>query len=270
MKTAVFLMFALSSWQPADTPGWQDFVSGAFENARERAAASHTADGLALACRSGLVIGGFQQTGEASVVSLHRALEDCSEALHMDPHNIVASVSYALALGYEGKRLKKASYIKASRERLEHCLAHHPDDPLVTAALGGWHSAVSNAGFLARVALGGSRKDAEAYFQRAIELDPRSVGTRFEYVRFLARGGKDDRKEALKQLHATLAIKPDDAAEEIMLARLAELIVPLEADDKKAARDTVERTAAFRDLADMRDMETRFPLEPLENYNAAQ
>jgi tetratricopeptide (TPR) repeat protein len=267
MKTAVFLMLALTSWQPADTPGWQDFVSGAFDSARERAAASHTADGLALACRSGLVIGGFQETGEASVISLHRALEDCSAALHMDPHNIVASVSYALALGYEGKRLKKASYIKASRERLEHCLAHHPDDPLVTAALGGWHSAVSNAGFLARLALGGSRKDAENYFRRAIELDDRSVGTRFEYIRFLARGGSDERAEALRQLRITLGIKPEDAAEEIMLARLAELTAPLEADDKNAARDTVERTAAFRDLADMRDMETRFPLEPLENYN---
>lgn len=263
-------MLALTSWQPADTPGWRDFVTGDFERARDAAAASHTANGLALACRSGLVIGGFQENGEKSVEALHRALEDCSAALHMDPHNIVASVSYALALGYEGKRLKKASYIKASRERLEHCLAHHPEDPLVTAALGGWHSAVSNAGFLARLALGGSRKEAERYFRHAIELDGRSVGTRFEYIRFLARGGSDDRAEALRQLRITLTIKPEDAAEEIMLARLAELIAPLEADDKKAARETVFRTAAFRDIADMRDMETRFPLEPLENYSEPQ
>ena len=267
MKTTVFLLLALTNWQPADTPGWHDFVTGAFSTAREVAAAANTADGLALACRSGLVIGGFQEDGRQSVISLHRALKDCENALELEPHNIVASVSYALALGYEGKRLKKASYIKASRERLEHCLAHHPDDPLVMAALGGWHSAVSRAGLLARIALGGSTKDAEAYFKRAIAIDGTAIDIRFEYVRFLGRGGRDDRAEALRQLDIVLGLKPTDAAEKIMQERLMLLRAPLKADDKNEVRDIILQTSAFRDIADWRDIEPH-TLVPIENYDS--
>ncbi|WP_417449089.1 tetratricopeptide repeat protein [Kordiimonas sp.] len=268
MKTAIVsLMLVLNSWQPDHTPGWAAFVAGDFSRAREEGAAAKTADGLALACRSGLVIGGFRATGKDVVLSLHRALQDCEAALEIDPHNIVASVSYSLALGYEGKRLKKASYIKASRERLEHCLEHHPGDPLVLAALGGWHSAVSNAGFLARLALGGSRDQAEQYFTRAIELDSTSIGTRFEYVRFLARGDNKERSEALTQLAIVLALPPADAAEKIMKERLAQLIPMLEANDKKGVRERVMETAAFRDIADWRDFEG-YPLVPIENYKS--
>ncbi|WP_262692375.1 tetratricopeptide repeat protein [Kordiimonas aestuarii] len=262
MKTAAFLMLILTSWQPAETPGWPDFVNGAFSKARDVAAASNTVDGLALACRSGLVIGGFKQDGEQSVLSLHRALADCEAALKLDPHNVVASVSYALALGYEGKRLKKASYINASREQLEHALEQTPGDPLIMAALGGWHSAVSNAGFLARIALGGSRKDAEQYFRQAIALDDRSIGIRFEYVRFLARGDREERAQALKQLKIVLSLSPEDAAEKIMQTRLSELLKPLEQDDKSEARDTVFRTSAFRDIRDWSDLEP-YQLMPL-------
>ncbi|WP_417465616.1 hypothetical protein [Kordiimonas sp.] len=266
MKTLLVLTM-LAGWQPLDTPGWLDFVEGSFNEARERAAASNTADGLALACRSGLVIGGFKEHGSKSVTSLHRALDDCEKALALDPNNVVAGVSYAIGIGYEAKRIRKASYVKASKERLEALVARLPDDPLAVAAMGGWHSAVSNAGFLARLALGASRKEAQKYFERAIALDDQSVGTRFEYVRFLARGDKEERALARKELSVALSIRPKDAAEEIMLKRLAALMEPLESDDKKAAKNTVIETSAFDDIAEWDEIEP-YPLKPLKNHSS--
>ncbi len=266
MKT-ILVLSMLAGWQPFNTPGWLDFVEGSFDEARERGAATNTADGLALACRSGLVIGGFKQHGSESVTSLHRALDDCEKALALDPDNVVAAVSYAIGIGYEAKRLRKASYVKASKERLEALVTRLPDDPLIVAAMGGWHSAVSNAGFLARLALGASRKEAQEYFERAIALDGQSIGTRFEYVRFLARGDKEERALARKELAIVLTLRPRDAAEKIMLKRLSALMEPLESGDKKAAKNTVIETSAFDDIDEWDEIEP-YPLKPFDGQHS--
>jgi tetratricopeptide (TPR) repeat protein len=263
MKSIALLFLIMGGWIADDAPGWPAYEAGDFLRARDAGEASDIADGLALACRSGLVIGGFYETGEAAVATLHRALDDCDKALKIDPNHKIAGVSYAIALGYEAKRLKKADYVKASKKRLEALLERFPDDAVVVAAYGGWHSAVSNAGLLARIALGGSRKEADKRLREAVALDPVSVGIRYEYVRFLAKGGRSDRREALGELKVFFAMTPRDAAEALMQERMQVLTAPLEADDKDALKDALKASAAFAGLSEVEGPEP-YPLEEEE------
>ncbi|WP_308911000.1 hypothetical protein [Pseudokordiimonas caeni] len=236
------------------------YRQGRFLVARDLGRSLGDADSLAWACRAGLVIGGYSDDPRQSAHDLHGALEDCDAALALDPDHPFALVSRALAIGFEGKRVKKANLAKASREMLEGALARHPDDPLVLGALGGWHAAVSRSGFLARAVLGGSSKVARDNFEQALALAPENMPIRFEFLKFLATGNSDERKEALEGLVAFEAMTPSDAFDRMLLGKARALTDALKVNDKRAIRDAREAASAFANIDDAKDEVEPYPL----------
>ncbi|SDD31013.1 hypothetical protein SAMN04488071_0308 [Kordiimonas lacus] len=240
--------------------GWQAYKAGDFVRARELFAQAGTPDGFAAACRTGLVLGGFYQTGEASVRSLHRALDDCKAAVAIEPTHVDAHISYAIGLGFEGKRLKKAKYAKASLLLLEDLLVVSDDYGILHAALGGWHTSVYEAGFFARLALGGKRSKARAHFERAVALAPEDIGVRYEFIKYLAYGKSDERQEALTEI-ATLATLPvRDIFDRFLLQRAQDIGAMIEAEDKDGLEAALEAATAFTNIREQKD-QPAYPLE---------
>ena len=204
----MLLMFFVHTPQDKHPVGWTNFKEGRFNDAIDQARKSGSADDLSLACRAGLTAAGYLKSGEEAVVMLHSAASDCEAALRLDPRHLEATLSLALAVGYEGKRLGKPGHATAARKIIERLIESYPKDPMPAAALGGWHGAVANAGFLARSYLGGSKKKAIEWFDHSRQLGEWDIALRFEYVKFLAMGNKKNRAEALKQIDLLLATEP--------------------------------------------------------------
>ena len=232
--------------------GWEAYRDGNFERARELFDAAGTADGHAASCQTGLVIGGFFDKGDAAARSLHRALEACEAALAIDRRHRDARISYAIALGFEAKRVKKAGYAKASRLLLEENVRVWPDYAIAHAGLGGWHTAVAEAGMLARMVLRAKRSLAKSALEKAIALDASDIGVRYEMIKYLALGKKAERKAALAQIAETLAITAEDAFDVYLKEKLLPLRRALEAGDKKDIRAAVAEITAFNRIEEAR------------------
>ncbi len=241
---AVFLVF-VSVPEENTSVGWNDFSEGRFEQAILRARSSGSADDLSLACRAGLTLAGYLKSGEEAVAALHSAAADCEAALKLNPTHLEASLSLALAIGYEGKRLGKPKFATTSRRLIERLVELYPEDPMPSAALGGWHGAVSNAGFLARTYLGGSKKKANEWFDHSRTLGHWDIALRFEYVKFLAMGGKSDRKQALKEIDQLLASEPNLAIDRMLQDRTRLLRTAVVDGRKRAIKKMVQSLTAF-------------------------
>jgi len=225
--------------------GWPDFKSGNFEGAIEKVQNDDTADGHTLACRSHLVIGGFQTEGEQAVQSLHNAIDECQKAIEQDPNHVIARMSYAMALGIEGKRLTSPGLATRSKKQIEALVELYPDDPLVHGALGGWHSEVAAAGFLARVALGAKRSRARELFGKSLEQGSLDIPLRFEYVKFLARGNKKERAQALEEIDALGELTPGFVFEEMVQAFARKLRPVVAAGKKSNIKKKIAELSAF-------------------------
>lgn len=217
------------------TPGWDAFVAGDLMAARamaQKAAKDNpTADSFALACRAGLAIGGFMETGEQAVQSLHQSLKDCEQALGLDPNHYVAALSHAIAIGFEGLRLRKVSYARASKREIEAFIRLYPQNALARGSLAGWHAAVAEEGWLARLFLGASRARAKSLYAEALVLPNLEAPLTYEYIRFLARGNAPDREKAVDLAAQMLAWPPKDGFEAILHERLKPLVAALKSAD---------------------------------------
>lgn len=240
--------------------GWQAYADGDYSRARQLFLEDPSAPGLAAACQAGLVKGGFFEDAATAVKTLHEALDHCKAALLLDPSHIDARISYAIGLGFEGKRLKKASYAKASKAMLEETTILQPDYPILLAALGGWHSEVYNAGFFARLALGPKRETAADHFARALALAPESIRVRFEFIKFLAHGKKSDWARAREELGILESLKPRDAFARFLKGRALVIRAALENKDKKALEEALDRATAFSQIVDS-DEPAPYPIE---------
>ncbi len=244
--------------------GWADFRDGRYEDAIAKALAEGSADAYALACRSHIVLGGFYSQGDTAVMHLHKAIEYCGKSVSLDDRNLVGRMTYAMAAGFEGKRLFSPRYPAQSRKHLEYLAYLYPENPLAVAAIGGWHSEVYAAGFFARVALGGSRKKAREYFARALELGETNIPLHLEYVKFLTRDGKDAYPEAIAEIDRLLAREPEVAFDALLQEKARELKAALETGSKRTVRDTIKAIAAFNGIedwksADAYDLELEAP-----------
>lgn len=180
---------------PVPPNGWQAFTQGRYLVAIALAQAGNSADDAALACRAGLIVSSFPpqeaDTPFTPADTLHTALQDCETALRRSPQHAEATVSYALALAAEGKRLKSVALVKKSRRILEQAASRtagwqeavenapaqsptvqSPTIPsqahaLALSALAGWHDAVASAGLLARIATGARSNTARTLYQDA-------------------------------------------------------------------------------------------------------
>ncbi|MFC3053693.1 hypothetical protein [Kordiimonas pumila] len=238
----------------ADSPGQQHDEKSEFRETRLLAKAENTAESLRLACQTGLVIGGFFETGPEAVQSLHQALADCEAAIIKDPTNILTTVSLAAAISYEGKRLTSARYPHTSKKLLEKLVQENPNSAIALGALATWHSEVSAVGFAARLVLGASRKKATSLYASAFEKGLTDFGLRLSYIKFLARGTPEDMAHALAQCAIMLEAPAQTAIDKILQQKMAILAVALQTKDEKTIEAALEEISAFPTLKDYKKM----------------
>jgi len=258
MKYFAFILVLI--WSPLTQPALSsdtlnqlaqaqlNYAAGKFNQARIDARQLETAEGYALACQAGLVIGGFQERGAAAVASLHEALQDCRLALELEPTHYRAGLSHAIALGFEGQRLRRTAYARASKQNIEALIKQYPNNALATGALGGWHAAVSLEGMFARAFLGASRAKAKALYSEALKLPDAELPLCFEYIRFLASGSRQERTEALKVLAQVGGKPPKGALEKLLKDKSLQIRNAIELDDKKMLERALEEATPFNGI----------------------
>lgn len=224
------------------------YAVGNFTDARTSGREVGTADSFALACQAGLVIGGFQEKGAAAVHALHGALADCRKAIDLDPAHFTAGLSHAIATGFEGLRLRKTAYARASKKDIEALIKRYPSNAFAVGALAGWHAAVAREGLFARLALGADRAKARRLYVQAVQLPGADLPLYFDYIRFLADGKSDDKAEALRLLADIFANPPAGGLAGILLDKCRQLQAALLSGDKKALKQALAAAMPFGDI----------------------
>ncbi|PCI63847.1 MAG: hypothetical protein COB37_03605 [Kordiimonadales bacterium] len=262
LLTVLFIFF-VSAWAPASAtdglPGAEEYVRGDYYKARTIARTANTSDGYANACQSGLVIGGFLETGDEAVAALHGAISDCIKALELAPNHYLAKLSLSVALSFEGKRLKKIIYPKHAKALIEQLMQQENKNPIGFGAMGAWHSEISAAGFFARLLLGARRKNAEFFYVRALELGVDDYALKLEHVKFLARGKKAERKQATKLAGELLALPTDNAFDDMLKGRCRLLLDAIRVGKKRFIKQTLIDISAFKSIASFRKLKA-YPL----------
>ncbi|WP_374763107.1 hypothetical protein [Yunchengibacter salinarum] len=224
------------------------FDAGAFETAADLGRASDTADGLSLACRSGLIRGGWQTEGPEMVTILHQAIRDCENAVIKEPTHLVGKLSLALAVGFEGKRRKKAGYADAAKDHLKTLVQLYPDHPDPWGALAGWHAEVSKEGFMARLVLGARPSKAHEFFETALKKGSVDGPFMLEYCKFLARLGPVEQMIAESHLNTMLEKPAHTALLKIVRGKARKLKEALASGKKTRIADAIEAASAFPDI----------------------
>lgn len=222
-----------------------------FAAARTAGRNAETAEGFTRACEAGLVLGSYFEQGEARILTLHGAIEDCARAIMSGDAGVDAYVSYAIGFGFEAKRLHNAGAATDSRKLFMDAVARFPDSGFAHAALAGWHSNVTREAGLGRVALGASRSDARRHFAIAIDLDPENLIIRFEQLRFLAAGDRKERRAAVDAAAHMSKMNARVGIEAFMLEKAQALAAALPAGEKAidAALGATEPFAGVRGAA---------------------
>ena len=211
------------------------YGDGRFLEAAELAEAVGTSDGYALATDCVAKHGFHVAADDEKAALFERAMQLADEALRLDPDNPEALLQTAHAVGRysEDMRPMKAlreGYPRQVRESLEQALALDPNMVGATVSLGGWHAAVVGraGGFVARM-LGATRKKANAYFERGLELGPDMKEAYFEYANgLLAMNPKRNRERARELLAQGLELPAKDAFERILHEKAAERLAGLD------------------------------------------
>ena len=257
MRFLVFIfLLALAPYTGAqqNAAGWAKYANGDFHGARAESALAaqqeNRIDDYALACRSGLVVGGFLETGKNAVASLHQALRDCELALERDPDHYVASLSHAIAIGFEGLRLRKASYARTSRREIERLISKYPDNALALGALAGWHAAVAREGWLARLFLSASRKEAGRLYDEAVILPGAELPLLYEHIRFLADGNADEKARAVRLIEQMIVAGPGDGLGALLISRSRNLLDALKNGRKKTLQAAIDQATPFSGIDD--------------------
>lgn len=226
------------------------FLLGNFEEARDIGRKDRSAEGLTIACRASLVIGGFQKSDSRATENLHAAIDDCLLAYELDPTYFDAQVSLAIALSFEGKRKKRVFHPKQAKALLENLVERYPESAISYGALAAWHAQVSAAGFLARMALGASRKKAALLFDTAFDKGVIDFPLKFEYLKFLSLGSKKERQKATLYAKQLIAEKVGSYFDELLQKRAEQLHVALLTNKKKTIKNAVKEASAFSNAED--------------------
>jgi tetratricopeptide (TPR) repeat protein len=165
---------------------------------------------------------GETQKGDTQRMTWAEAVQYARDAVRVAPDSAAPHVWLAVALGRQAQRegaktrLALAKEIKAEAER---AISLDPGIGRAWHVIAAWNAGIAGLSSMQRMAantvLGGvpkgaSRENAEAAFQKAIELEPRYVNHRVAYGRLL----KDMKRnaDARKQLEQALALPPTSSA----------------------------------------------------------
>ena len=193
-----------------------------------------TSQGYALAARSLAVHGYYVATEEDRAGFFERAMGLAEEAVRADSTNPEAYFQSAHAVGRYAQTVGTITALRRGfagkiRDLLEAALALYPDFTEAHVALGGWHTDIVGAGFLARSMYGGSLENAVAHFERAMELEPESKVVLLEYAaRLPALDAERGRERARELLSKALELPVWDASEEFLQQDIVEALEALE------------------------------------------
>jgi hypothetical protein len=241
--------FALLGAVEAQASSLAAFEAGDYSAARDAGRGEATAEGLSVACQAGLVLGSYFESGAPQVATLHGAIKDCAEAIQKGGAHVDAYVNYAIGLAFEAKRLHSPRFAGDAKDLLQASIERFPQSGFARGALAGWHANVAEQGVVARTALGASRDTAREGFAAALKLDPKNVALNYEYLRFLAVGGKAERAQGAALAKAIGSMPHKGAFQKLLVERAAIIGAALSKGSAKAAALAVKETEPFAAVA---------------------
>lgn len=148
-----------------------------------------------------------------------QALALARQAVDANPRSANAQVMLAISYGRLARLLDhktQISYASLIRDHAEKALALDPDNEAACHVLGAWNYEMANLNPILRtIAQGlygklpsGSNAEAIRYLTRAVELNPRRVGSRVDLGLALAAAG--EKAQAREQFLAALALPDRD------------------------------------------------------------
>lgn len=233
----------------AAEPGRAEFAAGDFDAARRIAHDAGSGEALALACQAGLIIGGYLETGEPAVVSLHDAISDCANSIKSRANRPDAYINYAIGISFEAKRLHSRSDAALAKNLMEAAIERFPNSGFAHTALATWNAEVSNRSFFARALLGASEDRAQREFALALTLDGDNYAINYQWFRYLAAHGRKNHAEAEAAAMRLLEeLQPKDQFEKLLRERARIIADALALDDTGKIDEALKATEPFRDI----------------------
>lgn len=209
------------------------FAEGRFVEAAELGAALGTADGYALAAQSLAIHVHYVAPEDEWEEVVERAMHLGEEAIRADSTNAQAHYQFAHALGRYAQGVGTITALRQGlagriREQLDAAIVLDPYLAEARLALGGWHADIAAEGFIARRMYGGNRAAAVVLFEQALQMQPESRVTLFEYGSRLPdldeENGEERAREMLdKAAQLPIADAYDGFIQELVLEALANL-----------------------------------------------
>ena len=141
-----------------------------------------------------------------------------------------------------------------------------PEKPESFGAYATWHSEVYAAGFFARVALGAKKDIARDMFAEGKKRGEFDTGLQLEYVKFLARGKKADRAQAITEAEKLLNADRNSPLDGYFINIGQRLLEALKTENKKLLKKRLKQASLFAGIEEEKATST-FKLDPwLENY----
>jgi len=251
MLTVMLCAGAAAADTAAGPTPLQLYQAGKYAAAIQQGTASNAASGYAVAARAELAVA--QMRDKPCLECLKTAEGYARQSIALDPTLADGHVYLAAALGYESRIIgimaaKFKGYAGEAKDNLDVALAHHPDDPWVLAALGGWHFAVVNGGgaTMANWMYGATVKKGQDYYTKAFAADPPGIVIRYLYALSLSAY---DREAYTKEIEAALAFaatgQPRTAYEMFMQGRAKTLLAAFKSGDWKAYNALVKRYQGY-------------------------
>lgn len=226
------------------------YDEGRFEEALTAARALNTADGFALASRTGLVLIRYFIPPQERPAAIAAALADARRALSLDPGHLEGNLQAAIAIGYLGKLRRSIGDARAGKRYIDTALLHHPGSAWALGALGGWNGeVVMEAGrFFAGALFGAKRKKAVQNFRVALEAEPGNIGIRTSFAITLLRFNRQRfETEARALLVGNAALEGQNALDEILLKQSQEFLQALQEGRRDDLKVLLERATTVAD-----------------------
>jgi len=243
----IFLTFCVAFTVGADD-AVTAFNDGEYTDAIRRGSEAGTADGMMAAALSHMVLGGFYKKSDASLTALDDAKVLVDKVLAIDANHLEARTTLALILGFQAKKKMSPGGVRRVKNLIIETLALHSDSGMAHGAMAGWYSEVSAAGLIPRMVLGASRTRAAIAFDDALQRSPRDIGLQYQYGKFLARGNKAERAEAIIVFKGIITAKPVKAVEKMLQEKATNILAALHSDSKRKIKDAIKENSAFSGL----------------------
>lgn len=224
------------------------YEKGDFKQASLTAEAQGDLEGYSLALRSALAYGGHVARGKEAVEWLERAQRLSDKIVSLNGRGVQNRLSAAIVISYRSKKQRSVSLVNRAKNLIEGLIDDYPNEAMAYAALAGWHSEISAAGFLPRLVLGASRGKAGQYFEKARSLDDTKISLNLEYAKYLARGGETERNRSKELLLSIVEVDPRDAFDRLLQINANKLLIAVKTGKKKEIKRIIADISAFPDF----------------------